>query len=107
MIVIADELVPFLTRNANGKIIRIKDWPADHGEDLAVPGIHRHHSAILAFKRLLGSHLYIEVNGEFERLAGNCGVGSKPTNLLTVTIHKDFPRAILPAQHVVVKFLDS
>ena len=71
MVGVVDDLVPVARGEADGELVGIEGGARDHGENLAGVRIHGDDGAGLAFERLLGGHLDVEVDGELEVLAGH------------------------------------
>ena len=83
---ISDELTPFLAGDSHGEGVGIKGGAAHHGEHFAIVGIHRDHGAIMAVDGLLGRHLHIQINREFERFTRCGGVSAQLSYLFPVAI---------------------
>ena len=64
LIGIGDQLVPFIARDAYGKIVRIESRTARHGQDFSGMRVHGDDRAVLPFQRFLGGDLQIDINGE-------------------------------------------
>ncbi len=54
---VRNQLVPFVARDAYGKIVGIECRPAHHRQNFPGPRIHRDDCAILPFQRFLGCDL--------------------------------------------------
>ena len=61
---IGNQLVPFIPRNAYGKIVGIESRSARHSQDFSGMRVHGDDRAVLPFQRFLGRDLQIDINGE-------------------------------------------
>ena len=85
---IVDQPVPFVAGYADGEIVGIKSRTADHGKDLAGARIHGHDCAILAFQRLFGGNLQVDVDRQLELLAGYGRGLVEPAHFLAAAVHQ-------------------
>ena len=104
---VCDELIPVGAVDADGEGIGIEAGPRDHGEDVAIPGIHGHDCAAAASESELGGALKIVVDGQLEVLARDRMLNSEIADLTAVAVHNDVPRPVLPAQKLVIGFFNT
>src|SRR5205823_14924376 len=90
-----NQLRPFIPRDADREIIRIKSWPAHHGQNFSVSRIHRDDGAVLSFERLLGRNLQVDVDGQLKLLARYGGGFLESSNFFSPTVHDGPAVAVL------------
>src|SRR2546429_5620624 len=108
VIIIIDQLRPFILFYAHRKVVRVIRRPADHRQNLARPRIEGHDRTVPSIECLLSSNLQININRQlklFPRL-GRLLFLLLP-HLLAVTVHHHLARTILAHQEVVVLQLHS
>ncbi len=101
---IVGQLVPFVARDAHGKIVGIKRWPANHGQHFAVARVHGHDGAVLSFQRLLRRFLEVDINRQLELLPGYSGdvrvLGS--SHFFAFAVDQHLARAVAAFEQVVI-----
>jgi len=88
---VVDELVPVGAVDAHGEFIGIEAGPRNHGQNLAVAGVHGHDSAVAAAQRKFGGALQVVVDGEPQILAGLRVLDAQVAHLAAVTVHNHIP----------------
>ena len=100
--IVGDQVVPFLARDPHGKRIGIERGPAGHGQDLAVARVHGDDRAILAFQRLFGGDLQVQVDGQLERFAGDGRRFVEAPFLFAAAVHNRPALPVRAHQQIVI-----
>ena len=105
---VVDQRLPVGLLEAAGEQVGVERRRGDQGEDLAVPGIHRHHRPHLlrAVEPAGGLLLEVEVDRQGEVLAGDRRVALVLLEQLAAAVDHHHPLAVPPAQLGVVGLLD-
>ena len=104
---IGHQAVPLVAADAHRKRIGIERRTAHHRQNFSGARIHGDNRARLAFQRLLGGDLQIEINRELELLARNRRNIAQRADFLAAAVHQHLARAVLAHQNIVVVLLDS
>ncbi len=104
---IGDELVPLVAADADGELVGIEGGAADEGEDFAGVGIDGDHGAVAIAQGIFGGALDVEVDGEFETLAGFGGLGAEAADFAAMAVDDDVFRAVFAAQDAIVGGFDA
>ena len=79
----------------------------DHGQNLAIARVHRHHRAVGVAQRQLGRALQVDVDGQLQILARNGVLRPQVAHLAPVAVHNHIARSVLAAQQLVVGLLHA
>ena len=69
--------------------------------------VHGNDGARLAFERLLGGHLHVEIDGQADVLAGRSHLLPAHADLFTVGVDDHVAGAVDAAQHLIVGLLNA
>src|SRR5580692_4427666 len=95
MVVVVDEFRPLIARDPDGEIVGIEGWAAYQGQNFSVAGIHGDDGPVAPVERLFGGDLEIEIDGEFEGMAGLRGSVVEGLHFLAVTVDYRTARSVL------------
>ncbi len=104
---IGDQLVPVGAIDAHRELVRVEAGTRNHGQNLAIAGVHGHDGAVAIAQGQLRRALQIVVDGQAQVLAGNGVLDSQIANFASVAVHNHIPRSVLPAQQLVVGLLHA
>ncbi len=102
MVRIGDQLVPLVAGDPNRKIIRVKNWAADHGENLTRARVHGDDRAVPARESLLCRNLQIDIDRQLELLARNRRGLVQSSHFPAMAVHQGAARSVLAHEHSVV-----
>ena len=103
---VGDQLGPIAAVDADREGVGIVAGMRDHGQNLAVTRVHRHHRAIAVAQRHLGRALNVDVDGQLQVLARSGVLRAQVAYLAAVAVHNNVARAVLAAQQCVVGLFD-